>query len=58
MNKSIIIGKDTEDYALKILDLLRTPEKADNLAYRGHEFVKRSYNWSRSNQLLETIMNK
>lgn len=54
--EEIVIGKDEEDYAQKILELLDDPDRAKELADNGHAFVKRAYNWTRSNQLLEELM--
>ena len=54
--ESILIGSDKTEYAGHILDLLEKPEKAMELAEKGHSFVAGKFSWSKSNKLLLQIL--
>jgi len=54
--KEILIGKDPEDYAKHIVNLLDNKEMLDNLAQKGYDFVSTKYNWGNNTKLLEKAM--
>jgi sugar transferase (PEP-CTERM/EpsH1 system associated) len=55
-NKDILIGRTPEDYANHIFSLLENPEKAEQLAKNGFDFVHRNYSWDKHNSILENII--
>jgi len=56
--EEILIGNSPKEYAGFIVDLLTHPEKSEKIAAKGHEFVKRSYNWKTATDKLESLINK
>lgn len=54
--ESILIGQDPQDYADHILRLLEQPEERKRLARNGHQFVHRSFDWDRSAERLDSLM--
>jgi len=56
--ESILIGRNANEYAHHILSLLEKPDKASEMAEKGHRFVAGQFSWSKSNEiLLEIIRN-
>ena len=54
---SILVGQKKEEYASHILNLLNEPLKASELGEKGHSFVARTFNWSKSNEIILEIIN-
>lgn len=54
--KSILIGYSTEDYAEKIVQLLRDDQLRANLAQQGYDFVRQVYNWDQTSESLNQLM--
>jgi len=56
--ESILIGRNSEQYAKHVISLLEKPDKAAEMAEKGHSFVAGNFSWSKSNEIiLETIRN-
>lgn len=55
---SIHIGDTAEEIAQKCIQLLEDKEERKELANNGNVFVKETYNWSKSTQLLEKLFIK
>jgi len=54
-NEEILVGSTAEEYANHIIRLLKDETFADNLAKKGHVFVKREFSWEGSTALLEKL---
>ncbi len=54
--EAVLIGQDPQDYADHILRLLEHPEERDRLAGNGYRFVHRSFDWDRSAERLDKLM--
>jgi sugar transferase (PEP-CTERM/EpsH1 system associated) len=53
---SILIGNEAGEYAAQILSLLENEKKASELAEKGHSFVTKNFNWTKSNNILLEIL--
>ena len=57
--EAILIGRNEREYADYILELMKNPSKANDVAEKGHSFVTQSFDWSKSNeQILKLILEK
>jgi len=56
--EEILIGKNEQEFADLIIDLLTHPGKAELLADRGYEFVHQNFNWASATSKLEKLMTK
>jgi len=54
-NEEILVGTSAEEYANHIIRLLQDVPFADNLAKKGHVFVKKVFSWENSTSLLEEL---
>jgi glycosyltransferase involved in cell wall biosynthesis len=52
----IMIGKNAEEYAGHILFLLDNPGQARQLAFRGRQFVNKSFSWEGTTKMLNNVM--
>jgi len=57
-NEEILVGSSAEEYANHIVNLLQDERYAEDLAGKGHTFVKRVFSWENSVSELEKIFNK
>jgi polysaccharide biosynthesis protein PslH len=55
-NEEILTGDSPEEYAMHILNLLDTPQKATLLAEQGYHFVIRNFEWKSTNEKLNQII--
>lgn len=55
-NEDILIGRSTEDYAQKVINLLKDKERAAQLGEKGRNFVVANYNWKSSTDILEKLI--
>jgi glycosyltransferase involved in cell wall biosynthesis len=55
-DKEILLGESAADFAGAIKFLIGNPEKAIEIAEAGYIFVRRTYDWKTSTQLLEDLM--
>jgi len=51
----ILIGNTAEEFAGHMVSLLKNPERANDLALSGTQFVRRKYDWHASTALLEQL---
>lgn len=54
--ESILIGESAQDYADHILHLLDHADERDRLAEAGYRFVRDRFNWDRSAEALERLV--
>jgi sugar transferase (PEP-CTERM/EpsH1 system associated) len=54
--ESILEADSTEQYAGKIVELLKDPKKADAIAESAYSFVLARYNWAQQNEKLEKLI--
>jgi len=54
-NEEILVGTTAEEYANHIIHLLKDNFYADNLAKKGHAFVRKEFSWESSTALLEAL---
>ncbi len=53
---AVLVGKDAEDFASHIIALLNSPDKCEQLAKNGYQYVREHYQWSNvCARLLEII---
>lgn len=57
-DKNILIGHYPEEYANHVITLLDNPQKANELAQSGHDFVRQHYSWEAMTQPLLDIFGK
>jgi glycosyltransferase involved in cell wall biosynthesis len=53
--KHLMVARDPADFAAKVLDLLRDPAHAAQIARAGREFVVENYSWEASVATYERI---
>ncbi|HAW52677.1 MAG TPA: hypothetical protein DCX54_10180, partial [Flavobacteriales bacterium] len=57
--EAILVGRNEREYADFILELLKNPERARDVAEKGYSFVTQTFDWSKSNeQILHLIQEK
>ncbi|MEQ8522257.1 MAG: glycosyltransferase, partial [Vicingaceae bacterium] len=56
-NEELLIGKSYADYADKAVELLKNRKLANEIAQKGHSFVRNQFDWSTSNEILLNIIN-
>ncbi len=54
--KEILVGNSKEEVAQYIIDLLKNPSKANEIAQNGRDFVIKNYSWEQHNKALEEII--
>ncbi len=54
-NIDILIGHQPQEYARHILELLKNPQKAEQLAKNGFHYIKEKYTWEGSTQKLQAV---
>jgi sugar transferase (PEP-CTERM/EpsH1 system associated) len=57
-DEEILIADTPEDYARHILFLLDNPEKADQLARAGHDFILKNFSWETETDKIEQLFHK
>ncbi len=53
---SVLIGRNTIEYAQHVLSLLRNPELAQVIGNNGHDFVSQSFNWESTTAILRKVI--
>ena len=56
-NEDILIGRNAAEYAAHLSLLLKNPDKARDIAEKGHNFVTHHFSWSASNDIILNIVN-
>lgn len=56
--EEILVGKTASELADHVLYLLNYPEKADQIAQKGFEFVQQNFNWESATKKLEDLIIK
>lgn len=51
-----VVGKDRQDFARQVIDLLNDPRRADEIAGRGRELVMSAYSWEEVSPRLKEIV--
>jgi polysaccharide biosynthesis protein PslH len=54
-NEEILVGNTTEEYVNHILSLLKDERKAEMIAKKSHDFVKRNFSWEKSTEMLGNL---
>ncbi|MDP1623991.1 MAG: glycosyltransferase [Bacteroidales bacterium] len=54
----ILVAQTPEDYASKIMMLLNNPEKANEIAQNGYEFVHRNFNWETETEKINSLISR
>lgn len=57
IGKAVIVGKNPQEFASAILDLLASPEKQAQLSQAGRAYVEQNHTWSSSARRLEHLYN-
>ena len=55
LNPPLYVASDAEEFAQRVVTLLRDPVERERLAREGREFVQRNYVWSRGAETLERM---
>jgi glycosyltransferase involved in cell wall biosynthesis len=53
--KHLLVAQDRKDFAARVLELLREPQRAEQIARAGREFVVEKYSWEASAAAYEQI---
>ncbi|MFT3885879.1 MAG: glycosyltransferase [Flavobacteriales bacterium] len=53
---SVLIGQEPQDYAAHILRLLNDPAERERLATNGYRFVREAFDWARSAEALDALI--
>ena len=56
--QEVLIGKNPEDYALKILNLLSNVDERKSLGESGRKFVHEKYNWEVNSKKLDELISR
>lgn len=56
--EEILVGETASELAEHVLYLLNYPEKADQIAQKGFEFVQQNFNWESATRKLEDLIIK
>ncbi|HNY01914.1 MAG TPA: glycosyltransferase [Bacteroidales bacterium] len=54
--EEILVAGTPAEYAAHILYLLDNPQKADEIAGKGYDFVHRNFSWARETEKIEKLM--
>jgi polysaccharide biosynthesis protein PslH len=54
----ILVGESALDFAELVIDLLTHPDKAEQVAAKGYDFVNKNFNWESATEKLEEIIVK
>ncbi len=54
--EDILVAQTPEEYADLILMLLSNPQKADQIALNGHDFVHRNFSWEKETDKINALM--
>lgn len=58
-NEEVLIAETAEQFADKILYLLKHPDKANEMAEKAYLYISKKYNWQQStNELVKLILNQ
>ena len=57
-DEEVLIGRQPQDYAEKVLQLLENSEKAERMGIKGKNFVHFNYDWKSSTEKLHGLMLK
>ena len=49
---AILVGKNKEQFAQHIIELIKNPSLAEKIAEKGHSFVTQNFDWAKSNETL------
>ncbi len=55
--KEILVAQTPQEYASHIMFLLNNPDKANEIAQNGYDFVRRNFNWETETEKLENLLN-
>lgn len=55
-NKDLLIADSAEEFAVKVMRLLRDPDYAKRLGQRGQALVRSKYSWASSAKLLDDTL--